>query len=181
MSKNRYCTIVENKFTRNREMSFEDFVCYVLTNKGKSMVLELDDYFHEKYGVDKLPISKQALSKQRQYLDPLIFKEANKQSIEEIYSSGKYDLKDFKGFKVMGIDGAQVDIPNTPITKKEFEVEPLGMKDPDSLKARISVLSDLKNDFVIDSILSPFKIGEAKLAFEHIENVSEIIDLNLRQ
>ena len=77
--------LVKNKFTRNREMPFEDFVCYVLTNKGKSTVLEL--YYYEKYGVDEVPISKQALSKQRQFLDPLIFKEANKQSIEEIYSS----------------------------------------------------------------------------------------------
>ena len=167
----------ENKFSRNREMSFEDHVYYIWVNKGKTAVLEIDDYYYEKYGVDKLPVSKQAISKQRQYLDPLIFKEANKRSIEKIYSSNRYTLKDFKGHMVIGIDGSQADIPNTPITKEEFEVEPRGMKDPDSPKARMSVLSDLKNDFVIDSIISPFKIGESQLAFKHIENVSETIDL----
>ena len=169
--------LVKNKFSRNRCMPFEDVVSYVLVNKGKSTVLELDDYFYEIYGFDKMPISKQALFKQRQFLNPLIFVDANKNSIKKIYSSDVYDLKDFKGFNLMGVDGSQVDIPNTPITKEEFEVELQGLKDPDSPKARISVFSDLKNDFVIDSIISPFKVGENKLALEHIEKVSEIIDL----
>ena len=127
--------------------------------KGKTAVLEIDDYYYEKYGVDKLPVSKQAISKQRQYLNPLIFKETNNRSIKEIYSGDNYyDLKDFKGHMVMGIDGSQADIPNTPITKMEFEVGLRGMKDPDSPKARMSVLSDLKNDFVIDSIISHIKL-----------------------
>jgi hypothetical protein len=169
--------LVKNKLSRNREMPFDDIVYYILVNKGKSTVLELDDYYYEKYGVDKLPISKQALSKQRQYLNPSIFTKANLESIKDIYSNDIYDLKNFKGYIVLGIDGCQVNVPNTPITKEELEVDLRALKESESPKARISVLSDLKNDFVIDSILSPFKIGEQKLAFEHIENAKETIDL----
>jgi len=167
----------KNKFSRNREMPFEDMVYYILLNKGKSTVLELDDYYYEKYGFDRLPISKQALSQQRQYLNPSIFIKANEQSIKDIYSSDVYSLEDFKGFKVMGIDGSQVDVPNTPVTKKEFEVGLVGLKEVESPKARISILADLKNDFVIDSVISPLKIGEEVLAFENIENASKTIDL----
>ena len=167
----------KDKFSRIRKMPYEDMVYYILANKGKSTILELDDYYYEKYGADEMPISKQALSQQRQYLNPSIFIKTNKQSIKDIYSTDVYDLEDFKEYRVFGIDGSQADIPNTPITKEEFEVDPIALKNPESPKTRISVLSDLKNDFIIDSIISPLKIGEERLAFENIENASEIIDM----
>jgi hypothetical protein len=56
-------------------------------------------------------ISKQNLSQQRAYLDWMIFKDANKNTINEIYSDYTFDLEDFKGFKILTIDGSQVELP----------------------------------------------------------------------
>ena len=67
--------------------------------------------------------------------------------------------------------------PNTPITREEFEVELRSLKETESPKARVSVISDAKNEFIIDSIISPLHTGENSLAFENIENVSKIIKL----
>jgi hypothetical protein len=39
------------------------------------------------------------------------------------------------------------------------------------------VISDVKNDFIIDSRISNISITENQLAFENIENASKIIDL----
>ena len=33
----------KNKFSRNREMNFEDFNYYILGNRGKTGILELDE------------------------------------------------------------------------------------------------------------------------------------------
>ncbi|WP_169805803.1 hypothetical protein [Methanobrevibacter curvatus] len=64
----------KNKFTRNCKMSFEDVICSILGNKGKTTVLEIEDCFNEKFGDDETPISKQALSERRSFLDWKIFK-----------------------------------------------------------------------------------------------------------
>lgn len=51
------------------------------------------------------------------------------------------------------------------------------LKETESPKARVSVISDAKNEFIIDSVISPSHIGENSLAFQNIENVSKIMNL----
>ncbi|MDR3063280.1 MAG: IS4 family transposase [Methanobrevibacter sp.] len=124
-----------------------------------------------------MPISKQDLSKQRSYLDPLIFKQANFNAISDIYNAKDYPLKKFKGYFVFGIDGSQAELPNTPQTREEFDVQLRALKKTETPKARISALSDVYNDFIIDSTISPMSTTEEILAFEHIEQSDKIIDL----
>lgn len=167
----------KNKFSRNRETSFKDFVYYILGNRGKTTILELDEFFNIKKRGNIVTISKQNLSKQRSYLSPLIFKDTIKNALKEAYSSDNNDLDDFKGYKVFAVDGSQLELPNTPQTKEEFEVPLRALKETDTPKARISVLSDVKNDYIIDSTISSIRVDELSLAFENIENASEIVDL----
>jgi hypothetical protein len=168
----------ENRFIRDREMSFEDIIHYLILNKGKTTVLELDSFFKEKYGYDKLPISKQDLSQQRQYIDPLIFKDMNKNALKKVYTDKKYPLRRFKGYHVFAIDGTELKLPNTKIAREEFDVQKRALKETNTPKARASVFYDVKNDFVIDSIISKHKIGEHPLAFQNIENADKIINFN---
>jgi len=165
--------LVENKFSRHRKMAFKDFVYYILLNKGKSSVLEIDEYFKERFGDDVIPISKQDLSQQRLLLNPLIFKDADKNALKEIYSDNQWEVEKFKGYHVLNVDGSQLDNPNTPTTREEFEVELRALKETESPKARVSVISNAKNEFIIDSIISPSHIGENSLAFQNIENASK--------
>jgi len=165
--------LVENKFSRHRKMAFKDFVYYILLNKGKSSVLEIDEYFKERFGDDVIPISKQDLSQQRLLLNPLIFKDADKNALKEIYSGNQWEVEKFKGYHVLNVDGSQLDNPNTPTTREEFEVELRALKETESPKARVSVISNAKNEFIIDSIISPSHIGENSLAFQNIENASK--------
>jgi len=107
----------------------------------------------------------------------MIFKDADVNALKTIYSEEKSDLDTFKGFFVFNIDGSQFDIPNTPITREEFEVQLRGLKKRESPKARVSILSDAKNEYIIDSIISPLHRSENSMAFENIENISDTIDL----
>ncbi|KZX10814.1 transposase [Methanobrevibacter curvatus] len=167
----------KNKFTRNHKMSFEDVVYYILGNKGKTIVLEIEDYFNEKFGDDEIPISKQALSERRSFLDWKIFKRTDTDALTDFYSTKSDYLEDFKEYYVLTIDGSPVDLPNAKITREEFGVQLRALKEAESPKARISTLCDVKNDFIIDSTISPMSIGEHTLAQENIEKSSKTIDL----
>ena len=69
----------DNKFIRNRKMSYVDIILFILNNKGKTLTIELNDYM-EKQG--KEHITKQALRKQRQNINPEIFKKLNTEYIK---------------------------------------------------------------------------------------------------
>ena len=172
----------ENKFSKNYKMGFKDFIIYILGNKGKTSVLELDDFFKIKHKSVfrrmRMTTSKQNFSNRRMYINPEFFKKANKESIEELYSSNKYQISKFKGYRVFAIDGSQVKLPNTPQTREEFDVDLNSLKKSKTLKARVSVMSDVKNEFIIDSSISSLHVGESVLAFENIEKASKIVDLN---
>jgi hypothetical protein len=95
----------------------------------------------------------------------------------KIFIAGDYLLDTFKGKNVFAIDGSQLGIPNTPQNREDFDVPLLALKETDTPKVRISMISDVKNDFIIDSTISNISIAENPLAFENIENASQIIDL----
>ena len=76
------------------------------------------------------------------------------------------------------MNGSQVKLPNTPQTREEFNVGLRALKETKTPKARISVMSDAKNEFIIDSEISDLDIGESVLAFKHIEKADEIMDLS---
>ncbi|MGL4670303.1 MAG: IS4 family transposase [Methanobacteriaceae archaeon] len=169
--------LAKNKFSRKRKTDLETITHYILGNKGKTTVLELIEFFNIKNGDDSVSITKQNLSQQRSYLDPTIFKCSNANTLKKVYSSTEYPLKTHKGLFVLAADGSQLELPNTQQTREEFDVPLRALKKTDTPKARISVISDVKNDFIIDSTINTMSVGEHRLAYENIENTSEIIDL----
>lgn len=60
-------------FVRQRKMGFNDFVWYLIMQKGRTTNMELDEYLKHKNGTCEISISKQTFSKQRQNLKPQIF------------------------------------------------------------------------------------------------------------
>jgi len=170
--------LVKNKLSRNRKFPFEDIVNYTIANRGKTNVLEAEDFAYEKYGDWNMVVSKQDISQQRMNLNPIIFKDMNTDSLKQIYDSNESSLKKFKGHYVCGIDGSILELPNHKITKIEFDVPPDSLTYTQPSRARVSGFLDLKNEFMLDSIIETTKIGERRLALENINNVSNIIDLS---
>ena len=96
----------ENKFTRERKFSFNDYVTFFTCNKGLSNRCDLEDYIEDSLNRDFSHYSRQALSKQRTFINPLVFKEINKQYLKEINYTGNNSfflriLKDFVFLQVM--------------------------------------------------------------------------------
>ena len=180
LEKDKFVT-EKGKFTKNYKMPFEDFIYYIIGNKGKTSALELYDYSKVKYKTVlecvKMCVTKQDFSKQRQYIKPEFFKEANRLGIEDVYSSKKHPLEKFYDCFVLNYDGSQVTIPNTAQTRAEFDIDLNSLEKADTPKARISVVSDAKNDFIIDSAIDSLSVGEHELAYKHIERIDKILDL----
>ena len=73
-------TLDERKFTRKRKLTLQDLILFILNNKGKTLTLELNEYMRK----NKLEnITKQAYSKQRQYINPKIFKMLNNDYVKK--------------------------------------------------------------------------------------------------
>ena len=66
-------------------------------------------------------ITKQAVSEKRQFIDPQVYIDMNDSLISKIYAH-KDEMTTFKGFNINAIDGSIVEIPNTKITREEFEI-----------------------------------------------------------
>jgi hypothetical protein len=163
-------------------MPFPDFIIYLFGNRGKTSALEVDDFAKVKYRDIlvrvKMRVSRQDISKQRMYIKPEFFKDVSASAIKVMYSTKKDSLKKFKGLLVLAVDGSEGDIPNTAQTREEFEVDSDALEKTKSPKVRLSVISDAKNEFIIDARIAPISTGESVLAFEHIEKADELVDLS---
>jgi hypothetical protein len=154
-------------FTRNRTWGFfETFVC-ILTGLKKSLAIQVSEFLTD-IGSDYVSgNSKQAFSQARQKLKPEGFIELNDDLIRIYYSDD--DFKKYKGYRLMGIDGSDVRVPNTPEIIKRF-----GLCSGIPM-ASMSMQYDVLNKFTLDASLDPYKEGnERKQALVHFNKVTPI-------
>ena len=78
-------------------------ILFILNNKGKTLTLELNKYMTKQ---NKETITKQAFSKQRQNINPEIFKKLNNAYIKSIYE--QREIKRYKGYIVLSVDGSML-------------------------------------------------------------------------
>jgi hypothetical protein len=100
-------------------------------------------------------------------IKPDVFKHLSQTLIKEFYSDNELGVKRWKGFRLLAIDGSRITLP---ITKelKEIYGETKNQTKTSIVQARCSVLYDIKNNYVLDGILSPLKQRERQLAISHL-------------
>lgn len=164
-------------FVRERKMGFKDLVWYLIMQKGRTTSMELDEYLKNKNGTYEISISKQAFSKQRQYLKPQIFIDIYKDYLEDFYHNYPEEVKTYKGYIIGAIDGSLIEIPNTKELRKEYKTQKNSSGHRESARARVSGIYDVENGFMIDALIRDCGQGEKELAKENIENAGKIIDI----
>ena len=167
----------ENAFTRNRKMNFKDYVWYLIMQKGRTTSMELDEYLKNKNGTYEISISKQAFSKQRQFLKPDIFIDLYKNYLIDFYNNYPEEVKKYKGYYICAIDGSMIEIPNTDQLRIEYKSRKNKYKKLDAARARVSGIYDVENGFMVDAIIADCEQGEKRLAKKNLENAGKIIDL----
>jgi hypothetical protein len=101
-------------------MPFNDIVRYILSQKGKTTTMEINNYFKE---VNKREdrVTKQDFCKQRCRLNPKVFIQLNHEYIESFYKNSNYTT--YNEYILTAIDGTILEIPNTKELQLEYECQ----------------------------------------------------------
>jgi hypothetical protein len=86
----------ERSFLRNRKMPVCDIIRSILARKGLTAAMELRQYFSEQ-GKENKKISKQGYFQQRRKLNSEVFRELNRNYLNDFYSSEE-EVKTWNGY-----------------------------------------------------------------------------------
>ena len=166
----------KNKFTRDSKFSFKDYVTFLCFNKGTSNQADLEDFIEDNFTTDIQQISRQAFSKQRTFINPLVFKEISKEYLFEInYIKNNSFFKTYKGFRLFGGgDGSDFEIPDFDEVRKEFQIKDT-KKYRKPAQTKFSSIMDLLNGFILDGIIMNYKEAELPLMHQNLENITDLI------
>ena len=95
----------------------------------------------------------------------------NNDCIDHFYSN--YNIKKWKGYRLIAIDGSQAILPKTIHTINEFGEYTSNRMNKTIVLARMSKAYDVLNKVSIDAKLVNLKIGEHALANQHLEFCSK--------
>lgn len=139
---------------------------FIVNFVKKSLQLELYN-FADLFNIPS--VTKQAFSKARKKLSPVVFQLLNKKLIQEFYTDNEFKL--FKGLRLLAIDGSVLRLPYDKELAKIY-----GISEPNKSVplARTSVLFDLLNELTLHAKIGPFLGSERDLAVEHIKELNEL-------
>ncbi len=163
----------EKDFTRKRKLEVKDLILYNLNKRGLTMKMELEDFINL---CNIAEISAPALLKQREKLNEDVFKYLNNGFVNMFYNEHIDEVKTFKGYLVFAIDGSDVEIPNTPITRKNYKASKASRADKDRCaRMKLSNCFDVLNNYIVDTQLERNKFDEIELAKRNLKNAKQLV------
>ena len=167
----------ENKFSRNRKFEFPDIIKFFLFNKGSSNQDDLDDFLEDKFDDVDIELTRQNLSQQRTYVDPVVFKEISKEYLNNInYTANNSLFKTFKRFFLIAGDGSNFEIPDFEEVRNEFGIKNNSLVRREPSDAKFSGLMDVMNGFLLDGIIGNHRQAELPLMHKNLDNIQDIIN-----
>jgi len=165
----------EKDFTRERKLTFNVTLLFIMNRLTKSIAIEIENFVNllknECNFSSFKRFSKSAFVQARKKIKPEVFEELNSMLIEEFYSDNEAGVLRWYGFRLLAVDGSIIALPNSKELRKVYG-ETKNQNDPGNVQARVSVLYDVLNKYVLDSKLSPYEIGERRLALSHLNKSS---------
>jgi hypothetical protein len=158
-------------FTRNRILPFTTLIYFLINfNKG-SIQDELDHFFKavNRADVPERIVSKSAFTRARKKLKYEAFIELNSEASRFFYDNFQTDT--WKGFNLIGVDGATCRLPDTQEVAEHFGQMHPNKGNPVSM-ARVSQMFDVLNGITLDAIISPKEFGERELLCQHFINLT---------
>lgn len=158
-------------FTRNRKMNFYELTTSILLKKGKTLTLELNE-FTEK--MKKPNITKQAYSKQRQNLNPEVFKYINNEYTKRIYN--EISLKTFKGHIVLSVDGSGIELPNCNSLKTYYGITEGQKGSVGRVRGKALGVYDSLNKIMIKTTIDPYNKSEKDQFLDLLDELLEFME-----
>ena len=169
---------VKNHFVRKRKLSLFQVIMYLLYTSKASMFQNLSRIREDLECLDFPDISKQALSKARQFINPALFKELYYLSVDLFYKQLP-SRKLWNGYHLFAIDGSKIELPNSK-SNFEFFCEMFGYPDPSRrfTMGLGSIVYDVLDDYIVHASFQRYLASERSAALEHLHNLE---DLNIYQ
>ena len=169
---------VKNHFVRKRKLSLFQVIMYLLYTSKASMFQNLSRIREDLECLDFPDISKQALSKARQFINPALFKELYYLSVDLFYKQLP-SRKLWNGYHLFAIDGSKIELPNSK-SNFEFFDEMFGYPDPSRrfTMGLGSIVYDVLDDYIVHASFQRYLASERSAALEHLHNLE---DLNIYQ
>lgn len=139
----------------------------LMNNLKRAMQDELDGFFavvHNSRGALQRVVTKAALSKARKKLKHTAFIELNEQVTGDYYRQFP-DIKQWRGHRLLAVDGSKIELPNEEPIRKAFGVN----KSSDRPMALLSGLYDPLNQLWVDTQFTSSLSSERDMAAAHLE------------
>ncbi|MBF0555668.1 MAG: IS4 family transposase [Nitrospirae bacterium] len=157
----------DKDFKRNRKLPFHTLLLFLINLVKGSLQDELDNFFKVLNQADTAvrEVTKSALCNARKKLKYGAFQELTRDM--ETYVYRHIFKRKWKGFRLLAVDGSTLQVPRTAEVAEHFGVWHPADGQPCPV-ARISMMTDVLNDFIVDAAIKPKSIGERLLAMEHM-------------
>lgn len=166
----KQCFSSAKAFTKERKLPLDRLVYLIISLLKKSLSVELEDFFKINYQQSK-SASKAALSKQRQKLDYSFFVLWNSLLVQCFYKYYEKNVKRWKGFRLMAMDGSTAYLINKPELSNYF-----GTQDNQSVSVtmgRIMTVYDVLNEISVFSAMYPITFSEPAIAYQWIPHLNK--------
>ena len=154
-------------FSRNRKLTLEKIVGIIINMPKRSLSIEINDFFNLLN--DSKPATKGAFSLQRGKLLPVFFQVWNAWLVAYFYKHYGSDIKRWKGFILLAVDGSSVNL----VEKKDV-IDYFGTKTNQfgsTPMARIVQTYDVLNDITVMSVISPSTVSEKAIITSQLDRL----------
>ncbi|MCD1118739.1 IS4 family transposase [Chryseobacterium sp. C-17] len=160
----------DKDFTRNRKQSFASTLLLMVNFLTKSLSLEIENFVrYLKIEITNTkPFTKSAFVQARKKISPKVFRHLSNLLVREFYTDNS-GVALLEGFRILAVDGSRITLPITQELEGQFG-RTTNQSDTYVIQAKVSVLYDVLNNFVIDGDLSPISIGEREMALKHLQH-----------
>jgi hypothetical protein len=158
----------DTDFTRNRKMSFEELVVFVLISFKCSTASALRRFFSDIGKSVSVFMTQQSLSEARNKLTVRAFVILFELTVDTMT---RHCTNKWHGYRIYAIDGSKISLPTDKKLSKHFGA--LG-KDKTAPAAQGSILYDVLNDIVAAAAIEPLSTDERTLAKKHIDACKNI-------
>jgi hypothetical protein len=160
------CKLQQQDFTRDRSLTFTNLTVFIINFVRKSLQLELYS-FADFFNISS--VSKQAFSKARKKLSPMVFSLLNQKLLEEFYTDNEF--KTFKGFRILAIDGSTLRLPHSVALYDFYGTD---YHDSSVPLAKISTMFDVLNHITVHGLITNYRTSERDMASDHIKYLTQI-------
>ena len=154
----KYVNNPKTDFTRNRKFPMKDVINQIISMNGGSLKKELYNFSKTK-GVQLTP---SAFVQQRAKISSIAFKD-----IFQIFNNHCNDIKKYKGYRLLAIDGSAINIPRNE--ESETFIKPQKTKNGNMSKGynqyHLNAIYDIMNKVYVDVHLQPKPLADERVAF----------------